>query len=272
MVAWRDGGLSLEGSVEMNSGRSASNGGVGLAWRLLAYAVALTAFLLIPPYLKPDVGLVPGFTQQEAVDIVTPIVVIPLAWLVFQGIGATSARWTVAFLAVAALWVEGHGIHLGTNAIGDEFGPLANVFYATPPGDLAHWLDEILSHWLWHVAWVALTVMFVVASLPVIRAAGASPGGARGSVVSEAVAGLGGLVYGATFFIVTVEGVTTALGIPAALALLAWTGWLARPSGSRHPVVVFVLVSAAATLLGYVAWGALHGWTMPEFSKVGLFQ
>jgi len=25
------------------------------------------------------------------------------------------------------------------------------------------------------------------------------------------------------------------------------------------------------TLIGYLGWSALHGWTLPEFSKVGLF-
>ncbi len=254
--------------MELYGARSISQAGMGVAWRLLAYAVALTAFLLIPPYLKPDVGLVPGFTQQEATDLLTPIVVIPLAWLVLQGAGATSVRWTVAFLAVSALWVEGQAIHLGTNAIGDAFGPLANLFYATPGGDLDHWLDEILSHWLWHLAWVVLTVMFLLASLPAVRGGSARAAAGRGGVV----AGFGGLIHGVTFFIVTVEGVTTALGIPAALALLAWSGWLARPGAARHPVAVFVLASSAVTLLGYLVWGALHAWTLPEFSKVGLFQ
>ena len=79
---------------------------------LLAYAIALAAFLLVPPYLKASVGPPQAFTLQEAVDLLTPVVVIPLAWLVFDLAGGFGRRGIVAFLVIAAVWVEGHGIHL----------------------------------------------------------------------------------------------------------------------------------------------------------------
>ena len=47
---------------------------------LLAYAFALAAFLLVPPYLKASVGPPQAFTLQEAADLFTPLAVIPLAW------------------------------------------------------------------------------------------------------------------------------------------------------------------------------------------------
>ena len=39
---------------------------------------------------------------------------------------------------------------------------------------------------------------------------------------------------------------------------------------ARQPVVSFFLVTTVVALLGYVGWGALNNWTLPEFSKVGL--
>jgi hypothetical protein len=40
----------------------------------------------------------------------------------------------------------------------------------------------------------------------------------------------------------------------------------------RQPVVTFFLVATVVALLGSVGWGALNHWTLPEFSRVGLFS
>ena len=230
---------------------------------LLAYAVALAGFLLIPPYLKASVGPPQAFTLQEAADLGTPLVVIPLAWAVFELAGGLGRRGLVAFLVVSALWIEGHGIHLAANAIGDAFShDAAEAFYRTVPGDLDLWLDETLGHWLWHVAWVALSVLVLVAATrrPV-------PAVDR----TSATAVIAGFVHGATFIVDTVEGVTTLLGIPASILLLGWTVAAARRGLARQPVVTFFLTTTATTLVGYLGWAALNGGALPEFSKVGLF-
>jgi len=231
---------------------------------LLGYAVVLAAFLLVPPYLKASVGPPQAFTLQEAADLLTPLVVIPLAWLVFDLAGGFGRRGLVAFLVIGALWVEGQGIHLAANAIGDAFPPGgAETFYETAPGDLDLWLDETLSHWMWHAAWVAISILVLAAAtraevLPMNR--------------MSATAAVAGFVHGATFFVVSVEGVTTLLGIPASILILAWTLRARQRGLARQPVVTFFLVTTIVTLLGYVGWGALNHWTLPEFSKVGLFS
>ena len=230
---------------------------------LLAYAVVIAAFLVVPPYLKASVGPPVAFTLQEAADLVTPLVAIPLAWLVFDLAGGLGRRGLVAFLLVAALWVEGQGIHLAANAIGDAFpGDTAEVFYRTVPGELDLWLDETLSHWMWHLAWVALAILILAAAT---RDPATPPGR------TSATAAAAGAVYGATFFLVSVEGVTTLLGIPASILILAWCAAAARRGLIRKPVFTFFLVTTVVTLAGYVGWGALNDWTLPEFSKVGLF-
>ena len=121
--------------------------------------------LLVPPYLKASVGPPRAFTLQEAADLLTPLVIVPLAWIVFDLAGGLGRRGMVAFLAVAALWVEGQGIHLAANAIGDAFPHAATeAFYQTVPGELDLWLDETLSHWMWHVAWVGLAILMLAAA------------------------------------------------------------------------------------------------------------
>src|SRR5580765_1818084 len=112
-----------------------------LSWALLAYAFALAFFLLVPPNLHPTVGPPTWFTLQEAVDLLTPVVVIPLGWFVLDCCGVVPGRALIAFLVIAAVWVEGQGIHLAANAIGDAFakGGARDAFYATDAGDLDHW-------------------------------------------------------------------------------------------------------------------------------------
>jgi hypothetical protein len=230
---------------------------------LLAYSVALAAFLLVPPYLKAPVGPPQAFTMQEAADLLTPLVVIPLAWLVFDLAGGLGRRGLVAFLVLAALWVEGQGIHLAANAIGDAFPHDAvEAFYGTAPGTLDLWLDETLSHWMWHAGWIGLSLLMLAAS---------TQNTARAPQRASAMAAASGVILGATFFLVTVEGVTTLLGIPATIVILAWCLVAARRGLVRQPVVTSFLVAGVVTLAGYIAWAAMNGWTLPEFSKVGLF-
>lgn len=232
---------------------------------LLAYALALALFLLVPPFLKISVGpeslgMPVKFTFQEAADLFTPVFAIPLAWLVLDLTGGLGRRGLIVFLLVAVAWVEGQGMHLAANAIGDAFPPGgADVFYKTVPGDLDYWLDEVLSHWVWHVAWVALAVMMLALG----RAA--EPGG-----TARATTALAGFVYGATFFIVTVEGTTTALGIPVSILFLAWSVLEARRGPRGRAMVTFFLVASCATLIGYVGWALINHGTLPGFYEVGL--
>ena len=245
---------------------------------LLAYAVAVAVFLLVPPYLKASIGPPVAFTLQELADLLTPVFVLPLAWRVFEAGAGLRGRAMVAFLVIGAVWIEGQGIHLAANAIGDAFShDGAEAFYGTVPGDLDHWLDETLGHWLWHAAWVALTVLMLAATAGTAAATRGSAVTAGRPIAGASVAAqrpmaiAAGAIHGVTFFLVTVEGVTTALGIPASLLFLAWSAVRVRREPGRDPVATFVLVSSIVTLIGYLGWSALHGWTLPEFSKVGLF-
>ena len=79
------------------------------------------------------------------------------------------------------------------------------AFYQTVPGDLDLWLDEVLSHWMWHAAWVGLSILMLAAAT---RGTVGRPD--RTSVTAVAA----GLVHGATFFLVSVEGADDAARHP----------------------------------------------------------
>jgi hypothetical protein len=165
-------------------------------------------------------------------------------------------RARVAFVIIAAVWIEGQGIHLAANAFGDAFarGDARDAFYATDAGDLDHWLDEVLSHWMWHVAWVGLSILMLAVAT---RQRVWPTGGA------DATTAIAGLVHGITFFFVTTEGGTTAMGIPLSIVLLAWSG-SETARGSTHPVFRFYLVASIVTLLVYLVWAAFNGWRLVE--------
>jgi hypothetical protein len=227
---------------------------------LLGYAVALAVLLLVPPFLTASVGPPTGFTLQEAADLFTPLIVIPLAWYVFDLTGELGRVGLLAFLVIGAVWIEGQAIHLAANAVGDAVPPGAtDAFVRTAPGELNHWLDETLSHWMWHIAWVALSILLLTAA-----SRNKSTPAAGTSVVAVAA----GFIHGATFFVVSVEGATTLLGIPASIVLLSWSAILARRRLGSRPVVVFFFVASIVTLVAYAGWAASHGGTLPEFSKL----
>ena len=152
---------------------------------------------------------------------------------------------------------QAQGIHLAANAIGDAFaaGPDRDAFYATTAGDLDHLLDEVLGHWAWHIAWVALSVLMLVLA----GRGGPAESDGRGRALST----LAGAISGVVFFFVTTEGDTWQLGIPACVVLLAWAG-RDRLRGSSHPIVVFPVASSVATLLGYLIWAIRFGWPLVE--------
>ena len=246
--------------TDTTGGRAADR----LPLALLAYAVALALFLLVPPMLKQSVGPPEWFTLQEAVDLFTPVVVLPLAWAVLAQAGAVCRRGVVAFIVIAIVWVEGQGIHLAANAIGDAFDTsVRDAFYATPAGDLDHWLDEVLSHWIWHAAYVALAVLIFW------HGRAAAPGRGRAAWATAAFAGF---VYGLVFFIVTVEGGTAALGIPASIGFLAWAAREARRGPRDRAVVTFFVAGSFLALIAYAGWAAINHGTLPGFYDVGLIK
>jgi hypothetical protein len=197
----------------------------------------------------------------------TPLVVIPAAWWVVVALAPVRGRILAALLLISAVWIEAHGIHLAANAIGDVFdaGAPRDAFYATDAGALDHFLDEDLSHWVWHGAWVALTLLMVALASRPGAPRTALPAGPtiRMSASHDAATLAAGLIHGLVFFLVTAEGGTAGLGVPASIAFAFWAGRRIR-TGGRNPVLTFVLVASTVTVALDVVWAALHGGRLVE--------
>jgi hypothetical protein len=200
---------------------------------------------------------------QEAFDLLTPIAVIPPLWLAFNRTTALTPRTTAVILALAALWIGAQGLHLGTNAIGDLFdpGPSRDAFYQTAPGALDLWFDEVLSHWLWHLAWAALLLALAVIAYRVPL------GEAVADRRTEVMAGIGGVIQGLTWMVVTIEGSTSVLGIPTAAAILGLGFGLRRRGPTARAVGIFLMSSGIMALGLYGLYIARYGWPPPELTQ-----
>jgi hypothetical protein len=173
---------------------------------------------------------------------VTPFAVVGAAVLTLIAINAPPAVLALAF-AAAVLYVDGHGIHLAANSIG-------NLHPTGSAGSTAHFWDERWGHIEWHLGWFGLLGAVCLAERA--RLTAISP---RQTVTVLVLLGL-------SLFTNTVEGGTWPLELAATAVFATW--WLAE----RRPLVRVVAASFAigATLIGI--WAIWQG-GVPQFSEVG---
>jgi hypothetical protein len=189
-------------------------------------------------------------------DLFTPLVIIPLYWLLFRD-STQTARGTIStivFLLLASLWIEGQGMHLSANSISNLLGQGSSTVH-----DLVHFYDEVLSHYLWHFAIIGLSVLL----LSLVKS---SPAGAS---VHWAFIGPAAILYGFTFFVAINEGGTVPLGLPAAILIVLWIAFSKRRIITSHNLVGFFLVGYAVALVFFLGWYLYWG-GFPEFSEVGI--
>jgi hypothetical protein len=230
-----------------------------LARLTLVFALLFAFFIVAPAFLSRQFPLYPLMKWGDVLDVFTPLVLIPLYWLLFQVSPdrAPKAREITFFLVLVALWVEGQGMHLSGNSIGHLLKELKDSdVYA-----LTNFYDEVLSHYLWHIGLVGLSALLIYRQWrnPFV--------GERSSLTLPIIAGV---LHGFNYFITIVEAATTPLGVPFAgltVALLLLRG---RPH-LRQPVVLFFLVSYAVACAFFLGWGLYWG-SLPEFSKVGIIE
>src|SRR5689334_17708125 len=110
----------------------------------LIFAVVFAILILTPAFLSSQFGPYPLLKIGDVTDVLTPIILLPLYWLLFRidDNRAFSVREVLVFLVFAALWAEGHGMHLGANSIGH----LLEAEKTSDAGQLTHFYDEILGH------------------------------------------------------------------------------------------------------------------------------
>lgn len=230
-----------------------------LARLTLVFALLFAFFIVAPAFLSQQFPLYPLMKWGDALDVFTPIVLIPVYWLLFL-VGpdrAPRTREIALFLVLVALWVEGQGMHLAGNSIGHllKDSKDSDVYVLT------NFYDEVLSHYLWHIGLVGLSALLIYRQWrsPFV--------GERGSLALPIIAGI---VHGFNYFITIVEAATTPLGVPFAALTVALLLLRGRPH-LRQPLILFFLVAYAVACVLFLSWGLYWG-GLPEFSKVGIID
>jgi hypothetical protein len=164
----------------------------------------------------------------------------------------------MAFLLLAVLWVEGQGMHLAANAIG-------HLIQELPGGDadtLTYFLDEVLSHYIWHIGLVGLSALLIYRQWRNPFA------GERSGLGFETA---GGILHGLTYFIIVVEAGTAPLGVPYALLVVIFTLIWGRTKLRQQPILAFFFVTCLVATLLFLGWGLYWG-GLPQFSEVGIIE
>jgi hypothetical protein len=196
---------------------------------LLAFAVAVFVFHHLPSLA--------GETAGDWIDLLTPFAVIGAAAFVI-GRGPGTLALVVAVVG-AVLYVDGHGIHLAANSIGQEE-------LTGDAKDVTHFWDEEWGHFEWHLGLFVLIGAFCLARrerpwLPALCA----------------------VLLAWTFFTNTVEGGTWWLVLVATAVFVPWA------IAARRPIVVTAAAAFGLATLLIGIWAVWHQ-GMPQFSDVGL--
>ncbi len=221
-----------------------------------AFALAFAVFILLPPFLGKPFPAYASVHWADLFDLLTPIVVIPLYWLLFTNGGRSTPPLplSLGFMALVAIWAEGQGMHLASNSIGNLMGPGQDAARG-----LVHFYDEVLSHYLWHFAILGLAALLILSS----------PRAGAGEAVRWVSIMVWGLAYGLTSSLASLEGGTVPMILPLSALLFLWL-LLTRRDGIREDnLLAFLFVGYAVALIVFLGWGIAWG-GFPQPSEVGI--
>jgi hypothetical protein len=201
----------------------------------VAFAAVVAVFHHLPLLAGP-------FGIHDATDLVTPFAVVGAALAALLSLRASPRALLVAFVG-ATLYVDGHGIHLSANSVGDN--PISGR-----AAEVAHFWDEQFGHFWWHLGWFVL-----------VGAIGLAESGRR-VTLSHTQAAATVFLLGATLFTNTVEGGDWWLELGATVVFCAWA-----VAARRALLTAFAGAFAfGAALIGI--WAIWHG-GVPQFSDLG---
>ncbi len=236
-----------------------------LSFLTLIFAVLSLTFFNLLIFLRIPFGPYPLMSYQDAIDLLTPLLLITVYWLMFRYAAgeASGPGEDIAFMVLASIWVLGHGMHLSANSINNLAEGLAKRqvldITRTDIYALTYFYDERLSHYLWHIGVVGLAVLLIYREWR--RPAGAA------TIWWATI--LGGLLYGFTCFAVFLEGQTVILGLPFVSIVVLFTLLWGRQRLSRQPILAFFFAACLVAFLLFAGWGLYWG-GFPQFSDVGL--
>ncbi len=228
---------------------------------MLAFAILFLVFFIVLVFLRVPFSPYPLMNVQDAVDVLTPLVLLPFYLLLYRISPKTpfSVPGLIIFIIFAAFWAAGQGMHLSANSINNLLGQKG-----METGDiykLTYFYDELLSHYLWHIGIVGLSALLIFRQW-------------KNPFTEEKVSLwpiiLGGLIYGFSYFLIIMEGNTAPLGVTfsvlATLFIIIW----ARKRLSQQPLVTFFLISYALAMLLFLIWGIMNGGLPPIMDVIKL--
>jgi hypothetical protein len=232
---------------------------------ILCFALLSAVFLLLLIFFRIPFPLYPLMSYQDVLDILTPLVLIPIYWLLFtfSGNGESGLAEEMAFMGLAVAWVLGHGMHLSANSVDNLVEALANDRVIDITGtsiyQLTRFFDEHLSHYLFHTGLLGLAGLLIYREWR--RPAGIT------TIWRAAL--VAGLIYGFTLFSIVLEGQTVPLGLPFATLMVLLTLIWGRKNLARRPLLAFFFVAFLVSLILFAGWGLYWG-GFPQFTEVGL--
>jgi len=225
----------------------------------LLFALLSLTFFLPLIFLRIPFPLYPLMSVQDAIDILTPLVLIPIYWLMFRNISQNRAGLgsEIFFMVMSAFWASGQGMHLAANSINNLVGNLAkNQVVDVTTTDIYHltyFYDEYLSHYLWHIGVVGLAVLLIYESWN-------NPAQEKTDWRMVIPASI---LYGFTCFCFFVEGNTLILGLPFVIIVTLLVLVKGRAKLPQQPVLAFYFLSCLLAFLMFVGWRLYWGCWSP---------
>ena len=231
----------------------------------LVFAVLSVFFFLVLIFFRTPFTLYPLISNQDALDLLTPLVLIPIYWLMFRQTSREGSGLSeeIIFMLLAVFWVSGQGMHLAANSVSNLIESLARGqvldIKLTDIYSLTYFLDEHLSHFIWHIGIIGLAVLLIYRDW---RRPADSPTRWWSTI-------LAGLLYGFMLFCIFLEGQTVKLGFPSciliSLVVLIW----GRKQLAHKPILTFFFIAFLVAALFLAGWRLYWG-GFPQFSDVGL--
>ncbi len=217
----------------------------------LIFAVLSLVFFLLLIFLRIPFPLYPLMSYQDAIDLLTPLVLIPIYWLMFKSVarGGAGLADEMAFMVMSAFWAAGQGMHLSANSLNNLMGNLSKNQVIDVTGTdifrLTYFYDEHLSHYVWHIGVLGLAALLIYEGWRQL-----ADEKTDWRMVIPA-----GVLYGFTYFCIFLEGQTLPIGLPFAtvvtLLILIW----GRKKLAQQPVLAFFFVTCLLASILYIGWG-----------------
>lgn len=231
----------------------------------LVLAVLSAILFLGLVFLRVPFPIYPLMSWQDALDILTVLILLPLYWVLFKNSASRqSVLWEeIIFIIFSALWVFGHGMHLSANSVNNLAEGMAKKQLLDITGTdiytLTYFYDETLSHFLRDIGLVGFVALMIYHEWQ-------APAG-NATVWWSTIAG--GIIYGFTFFLVYLEGNTVVIGYPFALLVTLLGLIWGRKRLAHQPVLAFFFIAFLTAAVLYTGWGIYYGgWPPP--SELGL--